>query len=346
MKMDFFIKEIRNKLSLCYLNADKTEIITYCPYCEGITGKRHGHLYISTMKPVFICHRCGKKGMVIDFLKEIKLDLKLEDIYEKSVINKRCVSIIEEFDLVNNGSFSNNNVKDLEEDRGELSRDRIVFNLSKDIIDKKISFLVNRIGISYDSIFSIPGLVLRPSSFIFDLGLSLKYIKFLDMKYIGFLSDEKKYIYLRSIDDNVERKHLLFRIRKDIHKDYYTIKKRDIDLDIPVLVLSEGVFDVIVPYMNDIHEKVLDGMRVNFVRCVFGKGNYLNGIKDFILRYFVPRLDVVIFSDLDFSVADLGYKIKCLPMVRRFYVVYNKKYKDFGNINHSFIDDIVVYRVK
>ncbi|NLE05013.1 MAG: hypothetical protein GX638_09455, partial [Crenarchaeota archaeon] len=61
---DDFINWLSKEIGKAYYNGSKTEIITFCPWCEGSANKKHGHLYISMKDPVFYCQRCGEKGII------------------------------------------------------------------------------------------------------------------------------------------------------------------------------------------------------------------------------------------------------------------------------------------
>jgi len=320
-----FIKELKSKLGLLYFNGGKTELVTYCPFCEGITGKSHGHLYISNKQPVFICHRCGKRGNILSLLVKIKSDISVEESVNFDLIDSYDESEI------NNSEVGNIDKLNYFDDSG----------INRTIFFNKLNFLRKRVGVSYYKLLSIPRLIFQPSSVLCGNidGIDKENLDNYDKNYIGFMTDDFKQIYIRNIHNDYKiGKHLKFSIDKS--EGLYSIKNKELTADIPNVVLAEGVFDIIVPYYSGFYKKILD-IEPNYFFCIFGKSNYNMSIEKICKKLKSCVINCYILSDKDVITNIYEEIYRSNPYINKMSIYYNKAGKDFGDISFLGIENII-----
>jgi len=227
------INKIKNSNKIAYLNGDKNEIITYCPECESNSNKRKGHLYISLETPVFYCQKCNFRGNIKYLFEILGINLDIKYPESKSVYTKYINTESENIpDTVKYESININND----------------YILSK--YNSKVEYIQKRLDIKdpYTAI-KIPNIVYKLDTII-NRNIGNISIDTIDSNYIGFLTSRKTGLILRCINDKYPR-YLKYKIINNSITDYYSIKIRDIDETAPVILIGEGIFDILsVIYKN------------------------------------------------------------------------------------------------
>lgn len=314
-----FLENIKEKLNLLYFNGDKTELITYCPFCEGITGKRHGHLYISVNKPVFKCHRCEKSGNIIELIKELKLNINLSESVKTENINL----------IDNNISDKITSDKNNELVPKHTNKTTKKNTINRNIIENKIKYLKNRLNISDNQVFEIPRLVLD-LDYISDTlpDFILNNIYFYNKNYIGFLTNNNYLILRRITEDNNIQRYFTVRLKNcNSNITYYSIKLNKMTISTPNIVFAEGIFDVLYTMFN---RNLLSNIYAFMIICVLGKSNYKKIFDNLPLITKVFKNNIYILSDSDVPPSFYDIMLKNNPYVETYKVLYNINKKDWG----------------
>jgi len=342
-----FLDFLKDKNSLCRIVASGKEIMTYCPFCEGKTGKKHGHLYISTEEPLFYCHRCGEKGNLVKLLAFFETDFSLFDIildeYKDRIAKIELKRTFSDFSNVLE-------VNEFNYDLTQLTEGSVVFTKET---EKKVEYLANRLNIgSIREIEKIPGLILKMNDKL-KQKLSTRYsgdlINLLDQGYVGFISRfGGKCVFRRIHDDNNNtfghNRYYTLKLFDLPFNDVYVIHSKEKTEKTPTFVLSEGVFDIICAYQNS---DVLMNFFIKYQLdpviwvSVLGKSYYYTSISLLCAIKRCTMCNLCILSDSDVT---LGYYRNLLdyPFVEKVVVLYCNNSKDFGT-KYIRKDDVLSY---
>lgn len=323
------LENIKEKLNLLYFNGDKTELITYCPFCEGITGKRHGHLYISVNKPVFKCHRCEKSGNIIELIKELKLNININEAIDKNKTNNE----------INIGNYNNtisDNITTIssesnENDKNNKTKNKILKEpvISRDIVLNKIEYLEKRLNINNEQVLEIPRLILD-LNYIYDKlpDFVLNNIHFYNKNYVGFLTNNN-YLILRKItEENKLQRYYTIKLKNYINTiTYYSINLNKISISTPDIFIAEGIFDILYTYFN---KNLFNKMNAIMAISILGRSNYKKIFDNLPLITKVFRNNIYILSDSDVPLFFYDMILKNNPYVESYKVLYNINKKDWG----------------
>lgn len=313
------IELLKTKTPLVYLNGNNTEIICKCWKCSDLLSKStHGHLYIGIDTPVFNCYKCNYKGIVKNLILSFGADP--EEYLEKDglILDKKQIRLRTAFfDKINN------QIQHKEET--EINK----------FIDK-MEYLKIRLGSELNFKY-IKNCIFNIKKFIEinNIELSESDSKLLDLyskNYIGFMTNRRTSLILRSISKNDFIRHKKLSIisnNQQYLKDFYGIKINEITSDINTIVLCEGIFDLLA----GLHSTELENIRNSSVywAAVLGKGFY-NSIHSILNYLQIPCANIIILSDKDVLSKQYTF-IKKHPMVRNLELYYNKLNKDFGEIS-------------
>jgi hypothetical protein len=306
------------KLGLAYYNGPKSELVTYCPYCERGSTRSHGHCYIKVTStdemPTFFCFKCSEtegKGTLAKLLKNLGANPK-DFITEETF----CTVLTKTRDYQN---------KDFE--KYEYSRKEI----SSDSYKLKRQYLHSRLGFDYD-LEKVDGLVLNIRDFVYDNKIeldetSLKFLDYFEDSFVGFLLTRGTKLILRNIDPSSEFRYFkIDLIKNPLFNDFYGVKCGQIKRDTNTIILCEGIFDLFGGL------KLLELEEVKNNSCYFAAilGNYYAKIVPSVLDYCkLTFCNVVVLSDSNIKESSY-YWLKQNPMVNNLELYWNKAGKDFG----------------
>lgn len=314
---------LESKTGLARFNSGKTNIISYCPWCEIGSTKNHGHLYLECIDdqnqiPLFHCFKCedvnNSKGTLIKLLRYIGED-------PKKYISE---------DILTSKSFKRNYdyyKKDLHKKTYIIKEQ----NVNKYKLKKQ--YLQYRLGLDFD-IEMIPRLIFDIKTFIkenkIDLGKNERFLDYYESSFIGFISDDGTKLILRNIDNRSKYRYVKIPLfeNNNFFKDLYTIKWGQTKKSRNTIVLCEGIFDLLV----SINNKALEEVRNNSCiwASVLGCG-YINAISPALDKCKLTASRVVILSDPD-KKENYYRKIKDHPSVLGLEVYWNRYGGDFGKL--------------
>lgn len=214
------------------------EIVIHCPYCDDALRKdaqKHGHLYISTMSPVFHCFRCDISGFLGVLLKDLGFD-------DQSVLNELGGSL--------KFSSKKNSAIGLEQKNNQIYNNILLKNLN----------FVRGDPVNYEKF----------ERYVYSrLGMYCDYTKYLMTPEIinkklcaSFYNCSGNFTTARIINPINNFRY----IRNKNFNDYYYFQKLDFDT-YKNIVISEGVFDILSLYRFSIFPKQL-----SFFLAIHGKG--------------------------------------------------------------------------
>ena len=322
---DSFLPWLNEQTGKAYFNGSKTEIITFCPWCEGDhLHKKHGHLYIGTKEPVFYCQKCGEKGIIAKLI-----------LHYNGVVNDHVSP-----EVLSMGNYSYT--------RKEFSGSEASYNLEECVSPENINYnmkedyLCKRIGREID-VRKVPGLVLSIKSFLRENKLMdkipswhLNFLDDLETNFVGFLSTKKTTIILRNCSEGNEKlRYYKFSLDtlNPFFLDFYGIKTGTPDERVPNIVICEGVFDLLVPIFN---KTDIDFLKKDTLAwgSSLGKGSFHKTLLAIIDYYKVVKANVHVLSDSD--VPWFFYlKMNDLPYINRLTIYWNTRGKDFGELPYN-----------
>lgn len=321
---DGFVEWLESKMGKARFNGSKTEIITFCPWCEGpSTTKKHGHLYVDVNEPVFYCQKCGGDkdagtGLVLKLI--VKLGGNFEDFLDPSMITRST------------HAYTRKNL----DGRRNVANFKSCEATSTDVTnyEVKTSYLYKRFGRVMD-LQKIPRLIFSIKAFLRENNIECPenqkyFLDELDRNYVGFVSTKGTTVIMRNCTDFGYR-YYKFPLVDDtfFFSDFYGIRTGMVTPEIPTVVLCEGVFDMITPLVNTGLESLK--IKSTYWAAALGKGGLqktLIGVLDYCR---VVKVNVHVLSDLDVPWY-FYYKMRDLPFIDRFYIHYNKSGKDFGDL--------------
>lgn len=311
---------IRQKMGKAFFNSNNTELVIFCPMCERdrfFKNNKKGHLYIATNAPVFNCFKCGFKGVIPKLLNILEIDSKkyISDADLDISINKR----------IQNSEIEYNNFSNYYTPKLELEK-----------FEDKMKYLTNRFS-EYVDLNKIDNIVFDIKEFIHINNIEINkstenIIDFLQSNFVGFLSIRRSLMICRNIDIKSQFRYYNLHIGKKSHfKDFYGIinsdKKKGSSIN--TIVLSEGVFDIIQSYNNPYFEELRNDSCL-WAAALTCKYNIL--IQSVLDYSKITKSNIIILSDSEIPMSD--YKYLCrYPTVESLVLYYNKKGKDFGELN-------------
>lgn len=328
----FLLQTLRQELSVCRTDTNKTEIIIRCVYCgDSVKSQSSAHFYIQASSPYYCyCQRCGTKSMVsLEMLKDFKISnpkLRIETARMEKDRKFNMGRSIKKGDNAYIQSFLNVNDFKIPPVKG-LDSEKI-----------KLDYLNERLGLTLDlkDVYKF-NIITNFKEFIVKNNIDImsnkvELVKKLNKYCIGFLSQDKNFIIFRSMDPELTNfRYHVYNITGQYSntRKYYTIKQ-DIDLLNPdvKIVITEGIIDLISVYINIYKGKVkpntvfvsTNGIGMNLVINTVCKLGFLN-----------PQIEI--YADRDVSLSKLRH-IKnnsdfILPH-NKITVFYNKLEKDVG----------------
>jgi len=316
-------KILEEKTGLAKFNSGKTNIISYCPWCELDSTKNHGHLYLECIDnqnqmPVFHCFKCEdvnkSKGTLVKLLRYLRID-------PRKYISE---------DILNSKSSERN----YDYYKKSLTVHKHKINTQNfDLYRLKKQYIISRLGYEYN-IDRIPRLIFNIREFLRENKIDLKdknrFIDYYEKSFIGFVSDDGTMMILRNIDNNSPYRYVKLALveNKNFFKDLYTIKSGQTKKGSNTIILCEGIFDLLVAINN------IELQEVKNKSCIWASVlgcGYMNAISSALDRCKLTSSNVIILSDRDKN-ENYYWKIKKHPSVLNLEVNWNKYNKDFGKL--------------
>jgi len=316
-------KLLEEKTGLAKFNAGKTNIISYCPWCEIESTKNHGHLYLEcidnpTQMPVFHCFRCEdenkSKGTLVKLLRFLGANPK-DYISEETLTSKFSERAYDYYK------------KGLKVHKHKINTQNF------DAYRLKKQYLHSRLGFDYD-ISKIPRLIFNIREFLRENNIDIKdkkrFLDYYEKSFIGFISDDGTMMILRNIDNNSSYRYIKLPLveNKNFFKDVYSIKWGQTKKGSNTIILCEGIFDLLVAINN------IELQEVRSKSCIWASilgCGYMNAISSALDRCKLTASNVIILSDID-KKENYYWKIKNNPLVLNLEVYWNKHGEDFGKL--------------
>ena len=334
------IIELFKKKSL-YFSENDTHFIMRCPYC-GDSRKRieTGHLYIRKDIPVFRCNRCSYGSSTARLIRDLTgFTLSLEkDILADHVDIEKIKALYHPSSIISSGY-----TQPVKLDYISISEN---YNDSK--YRPKLNYLLKRFNTNrFIGDINIANKIVFDIKYIFDKNEKLytnfvsKYkedkaeymMDVLERNFIGFIGYNNNSIIFRNIDEKSDWRY--FKIKYNINQPDYFIIDRLLNVmeDIPNLVIAEGVFDILFPYLKLTEGN--DPLRLSSrLYIAAGSKNYIGAIKYMAILKTIFKFNIYILADNDTKIKmyDNIYKF-CKPLINRMEILTNLKDKDFGVLN-------------
>lgn len=319
-----------------------TQHLVKCPYCERHSQKDHGHFSIKIDPDdeslmIYNCFKCPASGIVtLDVLDDLNAPYDNTIADDLKSFNKKAVKHNKRFATKEPKLFiPNSNQSKLSDMKLSYINKRLGLNLGyEDVIKHKIILDIYEF-LKINELTELPG-------------ISYKYLYFINMNYVGFLSKNNNCITFRNFTGVDSKRYVKVKINPNLmnNNSFYTIPSsidllytQDIDIHI-----AEGTFDILSIYHN-VHE-CNDVNNFYFAACGFG---YISILKYLIRVGLNTGITVHIYSDRDKSDNDhMEYlsNRKISPWIDHI-VFHRNQYegeKDYGVPKERIIDG--KYRVK
>ena len=320
MNKENLINILKEKKLYIRTHSDKN-IISICPICgDHPNPRKKGHLYISLdpSKPIYHCFYGNCVGTIRKLMLELTGSHKITD----SVITKKEISENIKKSKIVKKTTNKTNIK--------------IPELSLESFPTKTEYIKKRINTN------IINIDLFKNNLIFDLKHFIKinpniktfqnedpsFVDKLHNKFIGFMGNNQSLLIFRNIDNND-----YFKFKKYIIQEYkYNlmdyIKFNGLNKDSNLIVLSEGVFDIL---------GLLSCNILNLFKSakLFASGqsfSYESLLKSVCFdESLYSKVDVIILSDSDKNYYCYNKFIKNTKhIVNSLKIYYNKNKKDFG----------------
>lgn len=334
----FLITEL-SRMPFYHVSPNGISHTVKCPYCDDDSPK-HGHfgikIDVESDEPIlYHCFRCNAGGMVTkQTLDDLHIDMPNDLLSQLTHSNKVYAK--------------KNVVTDISIMPFEIPT--INNSLSPSLLQAKSDYIANRIGLklqyaegaAYRIVFSFKDFIdYNKIDYLIDI--DVKYLKYIEENYVGFLSLNKNFIIFRSFTNKGFSKgkgSSYLRYIKYVLDDkcpdknnFFTIPTTfDImSADIVNVHISEGPFDILSVMANDIF--ITDSNNLFFAVCGFGYASVLKNI----VKLGACPMNLFIYADNDKTDSEiirqimnkksgLRHYIRSLTMVRNSY----PGEKDFG----------------
>lgn len=315
-----FFEFIKSTIGIAKYSGDKKEIITYCPNCESASNKSHGHLYIGLDVPLYNCFKCDNSGVVDKLI--VSVGGNPNELMNMDSLSK----------------FKNNRGTYKKPIFYSRPREYEKYNTSvaiptDDSFEPKINYIKKRL-INMTSINDIPNVILDYKTFLKESNalnvVSDNMLEYLQTDFVGFLTEKKTTVISRNINDFGKIRYHKLKL-EDGYGDFYSIKIKDIDFEVPTFLIAEGPFDVLSCYFSAEMKQYVE--RSNYLIAILGK--YYNNVISYILDYYgIPKGNFIVVSDPE--IPDNYYnKLKQHPQINRLEIYWNSTGDDFGSTTHT-----------
>lgn len=314
-----FEKVINEKLNCYKLNSSRTEILTFCPWCEEHKMKEpatnNPHLYIATEQPVFNCFRCNVKGSVLKLLLHIGIvDYKpyINQAFNFSVSRPFRVDLSKQFQ----------------------PKEYVIPRIENDnLFKEKQVYVADRLGVSLEQLAKVPNLVFDVKAFVeqnnIKTTVNSNFLDFLQNKFFGFVTTRGTTLVLRAIESNCSIRYYKMALGvKSYFNDFYGVRSNKTKEDkTNTIVLCEGIFDLLCAYRCEKLKGLKDESM--YWAAVLSK-NYKHVACSVIDYCKITKANVVVLSDSDATEDEIKKQLKWLPVVQNLKICWNTLGKDFG----------------
>ena len=281
---------------LTYISDNGSHRIYRCPFCGDSNNVKKGHLYVSKIKPVFRCCRCGESGHFSKLLNKYDIQSIVLPKPLQNFKNYSMPSTIVKYTLDDDAETY------LEERLGKINIDPD----EASIINHNELLNIWKGSQKYNSNRVLPN------------------------HSVNFLTYFKKKVVVRVFGEDLERFDRYDTVQLSEGSDVYILNNKRIFSNFfkhRTIVIAEGVFDILNTYYNlDLFPK--DSVFVAALNAHIGKAYE---IASSVAISFRPN--IVILADNDKK--DMDY-LKCIPnnLWNRVTIYRNSLGKDFGEYNN------------
>lgn len=310
------------------------EITKKCHICGDSKDPSSRHMYIGMRDGaiVYNCFKCNSSGVVnSEFLR----GLDCSDLDLMKMCNANTLS---NYRIYKNESFEQNS---------KFYIPKITFTDTPGNA-KKLASINKRMGIDFSNRLNEFKIVLNLKEFLTNNGIN-KYtrhhniIEELSQFFIGFLSTNNKYVYLRRlvpedrVHPSIRSRYVKYNIFDLDTSDYYILPKIVNPYSLNIYI-AEGPFDIIGVYILN-NSSNID----NAIYGAIGGKSYLGFVKYFIQKYGLISFTLHIYADNDIEMYELEKINNFLrPYGNKIYVHFNTfpNEKDFGVDKMHIIDSV------
>lgn len=348
MKKTIYNDEIVDflKKSSSWFSISSGEIKMFCPYCDDATRKGpgrkadHGHLYISTKDPVFLCQRCKATGHITKMLTYLQFGgevpdevLKFQEVKKTNKLNNLYKETYVDLNFNYDNYF-------LHDNKIRYLLKRHILNPKKDIIEQlsNLKIITDLKKFCKENPDKTKRLVSKPN------------FNFLCNNYVGLVSYANNCIEFRNVDESSKFRFHRYKFLEDVkYKWCYRFRDNEIKaLDVnsvsnSPIIMSEGVMDLMFIH-TDYRAIVSEFVNMDLDDCVLiatGK-NFFDGLEFIREKIFNFEPDMIVLLDKEMSVTRQirnAFKYSTCKSVR---FLKNKTGNDFNNFPIE--PDSVFYR--
>ena len=319
--LDFLRKNLGDPVKVSTKN-----IICRCPWCEYGVIKKHYHCYISLESPIFNCFfaDCGAHGTVHKLVKKIRgIAPRKNEFFDSESVEYKYSKTIK---------YNDETV--VERPHYIIRRDQATLSRYK----YKIDYVMSRLCWPEELLScGLKDLVLDILNFLSDNKIKTddqtsKLVAYFDQNFVGFVSEHGKILLLRNVNPFSTFRYFKAVLVRDSMPfiDYYIIRNaRFVDNDIPVVVIGEGVFDILAEFYNDTTKQ---RQRADIYATGLGLNSCPSLLKSLAFYEGIYKCHLVVLSDRGIS---LNYYKKLKrdysSLVSTMEVYFNKTGKDFAS---------------
>ena len=321
IKVGELVEYLRDTCGTANIDGKGSEIITFCPFCERkrFFSNKHGHCYINVQSLKVNCFKC-EQGRTF-FTKIMKaFGTNAKEFLEEGTVISDWVKYIK----------TRRTRKDFDIKRRIIREEELKF---EDKYEEKRNYIKSRLGFDVQ-IENIPGMIFGISNFIRANKISIddtteRILEYLDTNFVGFLTSRGTTITCRNTDPSSDFRYYNIQLSKNNYfKDFYSIKTNPIKKEKNKIIITEGIFDVLVPYRHE-KFKELKEQSCLWAACL---GCSFTSILLSSLDYCkVPKADFVILADQGIPESKYEWVFKS-PFVNSLEIWWNRYNKDFGEL--------------
>ena len=240
-------------LPVCKPDSRNIQWVVRCPYCGDSSDPTHGHFSIkidmdSDSPMVYRCFKCEERGVITaTVLQDLGCGYDSDLAESLKAYNKSSISNSEKYNTRNLSYIAPLNTNPEHDKKKQYLNQRFGLDLSyEDYRDMKVVFDIFEF-MHFNSIKAIPN-------------VSWKFLKFINMNYVGFLTNNNAKIIWRCIrkDESMHRYTKMNLDPNNVSVNNFYMIPNVIDLTYTTdmhVHIAEGTFDIISVYYNVMNQK-------------------------------------------------------------------------------------------
>ena len=310
---DSFIQYLKDNLGEPIKITSKN-IVTRCPWCEYGQTKKHYHLYISTVSPIFHCFHaaCSKGGFISQLCEKIEGKDTSAQYVDKTKVQEYI-----------------KHKTDLTQTKAQVVNIQLPplntasFRYKEMYLQKRFRFVNNVIPNMRGLVYDISAFIEMNNVVLTEAQLRIR--DYLHSNFIGFLTEHKSVLSLRNVDDSATFSYYKMKLFDTNFVDYYKIDGYDKSSN--RVILGEGIFDI---YSEHIFDSLNLRESSNMYACALSGGSYGTILNSLAFYEQIFRPDVVILSDRDMPLQKYKQLKRFSVLMNSLTIYYNRTGKDFN----------------